>query len=322
MIFEGIANGYRSAMFSATGFFDFTKQGFERNQRQFKAISGAFENVTVLISGANTGLGFAAAKQIAGFGAAVHLLCRNKERGEKALEELKQLGLTTVHLHIVDVSSVSDVKRFVAEWAARADSKIDVLVNNAGILPAKRTETPDGLESTFATNTLGTYSLTTLLIPYLEKSQDPRVINVSSGGALTVKLAVTDVNYTAKPASSFEGSAVYAQTKRQQIELTEYWATKFPKTRFLSMHPGWADTPGVQTSIPEFRNFMKDRLRSSDQGADTIVWAALSQEARDMRNGAFLFDRKEVSQHLFLSGTRATAGDVEKLVEICERYIK
>ncbi|KAI9327380.1 hypothetical protein BDR26DRAFT_875532 [Obelidium mucronatum] len=173
---------------------------------------------------------------------------------------------------------------------------------------------------------MGTFALTTLLMPVLRgKSQGgARVVVVSSGGALTAKLDVSDVNSLRfkKPAAGFDGSAVYAQTKRQQIELTEYWAAKHPEIQFLSMHPGWADTPGVQSSIPQFHNAMKDRLRTSEQGADTIVWAALSEEAKKVRNGAFLFDRKEVSQHLLWAGTEAAPSDVEKLVEICSKYLR
>ncbi|KAJ3115331.1 Dehydrogenase/reductase SDR member 12 [Phlyctochytrium bullatum] len=108
---------------------------------------------------------------------------------------------------------------------------------------------------------------------------------------------------------------------RQQVELTEYWAKEHPKIRFLSMHPGWADTHGVQTSIPGFYNFMKNSLRTADQGADTIVWAAIASEALNVRNGAFLFDRKETGQHLFMAGTVAPPGEIEKFISACDNYL-
>ena len=123
-----------------------------------------------------------------------------------------------------------------------------------------REETSDGIETNFATNSLGTYILTTQLIPTLRlhasqppvvdaattatsAAAAPRVITVSSGGMLTHKLDVTDL-MTEK--GNFDGTMVYAQQKRQQIVMTEKWAKEFPDIHFSVMHPGWADTPAVR----------------------------------------------------------------------------
>ncbi|KAJ3065556.1 Dehydrogenase/reductase SDR member 12 [Podochytrium sp. JEL0797] len=322
-MFEALATTYRATVFGVSGLFEFTRQGFEKNQKLFtaNALDVDLTGKVVLVTGANSGLGFSAAQQIAQRGATVHLLCRNEQRGSKARDEIAAATKNSnVFLDVVDVSSAKDVKRFADAWKKTGVS-IDVLVNNAGILPATRSETPEGLESTFATNTMGTYSLTTLLMPFIQQSKDPRVVSVTSGGAFNKGLDVSDVNYTARPAASFDGTLVYAQTKRQQIELTEFWAKKHPEIKFVSMHPGWADTPGVEESIPGFYNAMKTRLRTSDQGADTIVWAAVSNEVKNVRNGALLFDRHEVKQHVTFGGTTAKPGDVEKLVEICNGYL-
>ncbi|KAJ3297091.1 Dehydrogenase/reductase SDR member 12 [Rhizoclosmatium sp. JEL0117] len=320
-MFESLWTSYRTIVFGATGYFDFTRQGFEKAQKTFTvgALDVNLSGKTVLVTGANSGLGLAAATQFARRGANVHILCRNEARGKAARDSIAaETKSSAVFLEVVDVASVKDVKRFVSTWK----KPVDVLVNNAGILPNERSETQEGLESTFATNTLGTYTLTTLLLPYLQKSSDPRVVNVTSGGAFNKGLDVSDVNYTIPAASTFNGSLVYAQTKRQQIEMTEYWAAKYPAIRWYSMHPGWADTPGVQSSIPGFYNAMKTRLRTPDQGADTIVWASIAEEAKLIRNGALLFDRKEVAQHVPLGGTTAKPGDVDKLMQICEGYLK
>ncbi|KAI8854700.1 hypothetical protein BC829DRAFT_159280 [Chytridium lagenaria] len=147
-------------------------------------------------------------------------------------------------------------------------------------------------------------------MPILEKTGNARVVSVSSGGMFNKKLDASDLQFEK---GKFDGVLAYAQTKRQQVELTEKWAKDFPTVRFYSMHPGWADTVGVQTSIPTFHEYMKDRLRTPDQGADTIVWASIAEEANKIRNGAFLFDRKEVGQHLFLAGTTAPAGEIDNL---------
>ncbi|KAJ3391968.1 hypothetical protein CcCBS67573_g07195 [Chytriomyces confervae] len=315
---ESIAVGYRATIFSLYGLGEFTSAGFAKNALHFnkEALNVDLTAKHVLITGANSGLGFSAAKAIATKGATVHLLCRNRERGETASNTLRAMpGIDSnrIVLHVVDVASVRDVKRFASEWA-QTGLPIHVLINNAGILPNERSETQEGLESTFATNTMGTYSLTTLLLPFLKKAETPRVVNVSSGGAFNKRLNVTDI---AAKNESFNGALVYAQTKRQQIELTEYWAKQYPEIQFLSMHPGWAHTPGVESSIPGFFKTMEKSLRTSDEGADTIVWAAVSEEAKAVRSGALLFDRKETSPHVTLGGTTAAPGDVEKLVQIC-----
>ncbi|KAI8833280.1 member 12 [Chytriomyces cf. hyalinus JEL632] len=315
---ESIAVGYRATIFSLYGLGEFTSAGFAKNALHFKkeALDVDLTAKHVLITGANSGLGFSAAKAIATKGATVHLLCRNKERGETASNTLRAMpGIdgNRIVLHVVDVASVRDVKRFASEWA-QTGLPIHVLINNAGILPNERSETQEGLESTFATNTMGTYSLTTLLLPFLKKAETPRVVNVSSGGAFNKRLNVTDI---AAKTETFNGALVYAQTKRQQIELTEYWAKQYPEIQFLSMHPGWAHTPGVESSIPGFFKTMEKSLRTSDEGADTIVWAAVAEEAKAVRSGALLFDRKETSPHVTLGGTTAAPGDVEKLVQIC-----
>ena len=97
----------------------------------------------------------------------------------------------------------------------------------------------------FATNTLGTYLLTTGLLPLLEKSDQPRVVTVSSGGMLVQKLDVDDLQF--QKMSKYDGTMAYAQNKRQQVEMTESWAAKQLAIHWSVMHPGWADTPAVRT---------------------------------------------------------------------------
>ena len=78
---------------------------------------------------------------------------------------------------------------------------------------------------------------------------------------------------------NFDGTTAYAQNKRQQIIMTEQYALQHPDIFWASMHPGWADTPAVRTSMPEFYEKMKDKLRTVEQGADTIIWLACSKSA-------------------------------------------
>ena len=152
-----------------------------------------------------------------------------------------------------------------------------MLVNNAGVLPSQRTRSRDGFELTFAVNVLGPFVLTELLLGPLRRAGGARVINVSSGGMYTARLDVEDLQLERR---EFDGAKFYAHSKRAEVALTEAWAQQ-PQAdgiTFLSMHPGWADTPGVSSSLPRFHRVMRPLLRDAHQGADTIVWLATSPE--------------------------------------------
>ncbi|XP_044300216.1 dehydrogenase/reductase SDR family member 12 isoform X3 [Varanus komodoensis] len=236
-----------------------------------------------MVTGANSGIGKAAAKEIARRGGIVHLVCRNKDRAEEAKKEITtETSNENVFVHILDMSDPKGIWKFAEQY--KNEHKLNVLINNAGCMMNQKELTADGLEKNFATNTLGTYILTTALLPLLEKENDPRVITVSSGGMLVQKLNASDLQ---SEEVAFDGMMVYAQNKRQQVVLTEQWAKSHPSIHFSSMHPGWADTPAVRTSMPEFYEKMKNRLRTEAQGADTVVWLAVSPAAHKQASGLF-----------------------------------
>lgn len=131
------------------------------------------------------------------------LVCRNAEAGEKTRAEIQPLTQSKVSLELVDLSRPLQIQAL----ASRLEH-VDILVNNAGVLLSKRTLTPEGLETTFATNTLGVYYLTELLMPVLEKAKG-RVITVSSGGMYNVPLSISDL----QSETSYNGETAYAQTK-------------------------------------------------------------------------------------------------------------
>ncbi|XP_062861982.1 dehydrogenase/reductase SDR family member 12 isoform X2 [Trichomycterus rosablanca] len=211
------------------------------------------------------------------------------------------------------MSSPRGVWEFASDFTK--NHSVNVLINNAGCMVNQRELTEDGLEKNFATNTLGSYILTTAMIPALKNSEDPRVITVSSGGMLVHKLNVDDLQFEK---GTFDGTMAYAQNKRQQVVITERWAAQHKEIHFSSMHPGWADTPAVQSSMPDFYHKMKDKLRTEAQGADTVVWLAVSKAAVGQPSGLFFQDRKSVATHLPLALTKSSPSDTDELMKALE----
>lgn len=114
--------------------------------------------------------------------------------------------------------------------------------------PRRRTETPEGLEANFATNTLAPFALTELLLPALAKAQPPaRVIAVSSGGQYTEELVTEDMQWAKE--GGFDGARQYARDKRRQTALTERWAVDHPSILFFTMHPGWAGASAFRVCL-------------------------------------------------------------------------
>jgi NAD(P)-dependent dehydrogenase (short-subunit alcohol dehydrogenase family) len=252
-----------------------------------------------LVTGANSGIGFETALGLADLGAEVVLLCRSEERGEKAAEAIRErTGSRRVSVERLDVSDLTDVREVGGRLAA---GPVDILVHNAGVLPDVRTETKDGLDLTFATHVAGPHLLTQLLRPALERSDDARVVWVSSGGMYTRRLNVEDPQWVER---DYDGVLAYAETKRAQVVLARLWAEELEGTSVgvYAMHPGWADTPSVASSLPTFRRVMQSLLRTPAEGADTVVWLAAAPKDR-LESGRFYFDRAPRSPH-YLPGTR------------------
>ena len=228
---------------------------------------------SVVLTGATSGIGEAACVDLARGGATVHMLARDLGRGREALERVAdRSGPSDLQLHLCDVSSLASVREFAAAFLAAGDP-LDVLIHNAGVLPPERTHTDEGFELTFATNVLGPFLLTALLLPALRRSAPARVINVSSGGMYTAKIDVDDLQLEDR---DFDGTRFYAHTKRAEVILSEEWAERLADDSVTvnSVHPGWVATAGVESSLPRFSRVMGPLLRDPAGGADTIVWLA------------------------------------------------
>ena len=315
---QGLVASALAAVLDPTILFSFDHTGFLVHSLGFDPtdLEVDLSNRRCLVTGANSGIGFETALALADLGAEVLLLCRDPARGHAAVDRIRDTtGNPRVHLETLDVSSLADVRRV---GATLATSTIDVLVHNAGVLPDHRVETADGLELTLATHVIGPHLLTTLLAPALRRSADARVIWVSSGGMYPRRLDTTDLQWTRRP--TYDGVLAYADTKRAQVVLAELWAKAFRGTSVVvhAMHPGWADTPSVQSSIPLFHRLTRAILRTPAEGADTAVWLAAAAPARQS-SGQFFFDRTPRRTHL-LPWTREPEAERHALWELCERF--
>lgn len=287
----------------------FDQSGFRRHARQFEPADLAVDlsGRTMLVTGASGGLGLATATALAERGATVWVNSRSDVRARAACDTIRAAHPSADVVPVAfDVSSLAAVRA----WAAGLSTdRLDVLVHNAGVLPAERIETDEGYERTVATNLIGPFALTVALLPLMERSEDPRIIWVSSGGMLTQKL---DVDATFDPPQPFDGVVAYARTKRAEVVLAERLATELPAHfRVASMHPGWAATPGVETSLPGFFRVMQRRLRTPEEGADTTIWLAARTPAPGP-SGAFWFDRTVARAHP-VPGTRTAPAEAERL---------
>ncbi len=271
-----------------------------------------------VVTGATGGLGLEAAGQLAGLGASVVLVGRSEERLSTARDAVaaRAAGEVQVETAVIDLSSLESV-RHGAGVILEVHPEIHALVNNAGVLLDSRQESVDGFELTFATNVLGPFLLTELLLGALEtgaqSSGEPsRIVSVSSGGMYTTGVSLGDLQ--SERDGSWSGSTVYARTKRMQLMVTEVWARRLAASGITanSMHPGWADTPGVQDSLPAFHRVMGPVLRTPAEGADTITWLVADPEA-GRTSGAFWHDRRRRATSR-VPGTEPASGDAERLV--------
>jgi NAD(P)-dependent dehydrogenase (short-subunit alcohol dehydrogenase family) len=266
-----------------------------------------------LVTGANSGIGLATSRGLAARGGEVVMLCRSRERGEAAAAEIrKESPDARLRVERLDVSDLDDVRA----CASRLDlARVDALVHNAGVLPAALELSRQGSELCLATHVLGPFLLTQLLRPALAATGRGRVVLVASGGMYTQRLDLRDPDWSTRP---YDGVIAYAQTKRMQVVLAELLAERLRAQRIAvnAMHPGWADTPSVQGSLPRFHRITERILRTPEEGADTVLWLAASERgARE--TGRFWFDRSARRTH-FLPWTRETPDDRDALLALCE----
>ena len=247
---------------------------------------------TCLVTGASAGIGLAAARGLARLGARVVMAVRDPEKGERARRAVAEATGGEVETALVDLARRASIRAFARDIAA-LHPKLDVLVNNAGIWSERRRVGPDGVELVWATNVLGYFQVTELLLPLLRAAGKARVVNVAS--QLAFGLDLSDVQFERRP---WSGRGAYAQSKQADRMLTWALARRLSGTGVTAhaMHPGFvASEIFAKGGGPISRVVsLYARLggRPPEEGADTVVWLAASPEV-DGRAGLFWIDRQE-----------------------------
>jgi NAD(P)-dependent dehydrogenase (short-subunit alcohol dehydrogenase family) len=234
---------------------------------------------TVLITGANQGIGKAAALALAAQGAHVVLVARNAEKGRAALAEVQAAGRGGAELILADFSSQEQVHRAAAEFKSR-HKRLDVLLNNAGVFVPERHSTVDGLEETFAVNHLGYFVLTRALLDVLQATPAARIVNVSSEAHRNAKMVWDDLQFEK---TRYRGFKVYGQSKLANVLFTYELARRLEGTGVTAncLHPGVIASGFGQTyagAVSVLVKLARPFLLSAEEGARTSVYLASSPE--------------------------------------------
>lgn len=270
----------------------------------------------ILITGANRGIGKEAAKGLAKSGAKIYLASRSINSTNDAREEIiRETNNKNVFVRELDLASPNSIRKFVESFK-KEETKLDVLINNAGLWSGDKVLSSFNEEMTFSVNVLGHQLLTKLLVDLLKNGSHSRIINVAShfaGG-----LETDDLSFDRR---KYNPTLAYKQSKQANRMLTREWARQLERDN-ISVY---SMTPGFIPSTDLFRNqnlvgkfllklFGLIEGRTIQQGADTIVWLASTDESPG-NNGGFFKDRKEEKCKFF------NPAEEKKLWDKCEEFV-
>lgn len=294
------------------------------------ASASALQNKIAIVTGANGGIGYQVAVNLAGKNTKVILACRDPIRATAAIERIKaQYPQADLEFAPLDLSNLSSVRAFVAEQSAKRKN-IDLLINNAAIMALpERKLSPDGFEIQFATNHLGHFALTNWLMPLLTNSAAPRVVTVSS---IAHRYGNIDFN-NLQGEQAYEGWKAYGNSKLANLLFSFELARRAQNLTSIAAHPGVAKTNilqnGPQQGKKVLRTYVSEILtmllaQSDAQGALPILYAALDPQAK---NGAFYGPDgfKQIRGKPILVTPSLKAKDLqtaEKLWSVCESMIQ
>jgi NAD(P)-dependent dehydrogenase (short-subunit alcohol dehydrogenase family) len=248
-----------------------------------------------VVTGSNSGIGKETALSLAGMGATLVMVARNREKGQKALDEIvAQTGNHSVSLMICDMSSVASIRSFTADFRTRYN-QLNVLVNNAGAEFVKRQVTSEGFEKTFAVNYLAPFLLTHELLALLKASAPSRIVNVSSGLAKNGKVDFADLQNE----KNYKGMQAYSNAKLMIMMWTYELSRRLTGSGVTVnvLMPGFVATNLGKNSgslrSREMFSMVRPMQISAKKGAETSVYLASADEVKDMTGKCFS-KKKEV----------------------------
>jgi NAD(P)-dependent dehydrogenase (short-subunit alcohol dehydrogenase family) len=258
---------------------------------------------TVIITGANSGIGLITARELARVGAHVVLAVRDQTRGRTAAASIP--GSTEVRP--LDLADLASVRAFADDW----DGDVDVLINNAGVMAIPERRTVDGFEMQFATNHLGHFALTNLLLPYVTD----RVVTVSSSAHRMGRIVIDDLSWERR---RYRAWAAYGQSKLANLlftlELTRRLTAAGSPVRAYAAHPGYAATNlQAHTGNPVSSAVMAIANRVVAQSAAQGALPTLFAATQDLPSGSYIGPDgfQETRGHPTLVGRSAAATDLE-----------
>jgi dehydrogenase/reductase SDR family member 12 len=300
----------------------FSRVGIEVRQRleEWNPLP-RMEGRAVVVTGATSGIGLAAATSLAALGATVTIVGRNAKRAEEARLAVSAAGSGSVHAEIVDMSDPEAVLELGARVSRRHDD-LAALIHNAGAISPIYRQSDNGVELTVATQVLGPYVLTAALAPLLWRTPRSVIVTVTSGGMYTQRFNLQGLEMSR---NDYDGTVAYARAKRADVVLAQAWASRFSSVASYATHPGWVNTPGLRSGLPRFHALMRPLLRTPAEGADTIVWLAAGgalAEAEQLEQAApmsgLFHDRHLRSDDRFPVRPAIKSGDLEALLAWCE----
>ena len=250
---------------------------------------GAMGEKVCLITGATSGIGKATAMGLASMGASVVMIGRDRDRGEAALAEIKgKSANASVDLILADLSSQEEV-RWLADEFKEAYPRLDVLINNAGVIRSKRVTTADGLEMTFAVNHLANFLLTDLLLDVLKASAPSRIVNVASGEQRNGTIDFDDL----QGEKLYKTAKAYGQSKLATVLFSYELARRLEGTGVSAncLHPGVVGTnlgSGVSGVFGFTVRALTPLMKSPEKGAETSVYLASSPDVEGLSGRYFV----------------------------------
>jgi NAD(P)-dependent dehydrogenase (short-subunit alcohol dehydrogenase family) len=257
---------------------------------------GGVAGKRVVLTGGTSGIGLAAAIELARRGADLTLVARNQARAGEAVRRISAVSTGSASdVLLADLASQSSLRQLAGELLARYP-RIQVLVNNAGAIYARRQMSTDGIELTWAVNHLAPFLLTTLLLERLKASRPARIVTTSSGAHEGARIPFDDLN--AERSWGGAGFTRYGETKLANVLFTAELARRLEGTGVSAnaFHPGFVATGFNRNNGVLMRLGMaisRPFARSPQKGAESLVWLVDSEDASQL-NGAYVFDRRSV----------------------------